>query len=131
MKQLAKNIFQINTGKANVFLIKGNKGLMLIDAGVVGIKNTLEQTLNRNGLALSDVSHILVTHAHVDHVGGLAELQEATRAEVWVHILDAPMVRGEQPVLLPRALESNGARSHDGRHHQSFCGFRATVITCS
>jgi glyoxylase-like metal-dependent hydrolase (beta-lactamase superfamily II) len=31
------------------------------------------------------VSHILITHPHYDHVGGLAELKELTGATVYVH----------------------------------------------
>ena len=31
------------------------------------------------------VSHILLTHAHFDHVGGLAELKEETEAPIFIH----------------------------------------------
>ena len=96
MKTLAKGVYQIDTGKANVFLLEGKDGLALVDAAVYGVKDKLKKTLQKNGFALSDIKHILVTHAHVDHVGGLKELQIATGAEVWAHRLETPFIlRGE------------------------------------
>ena len=35
------------------------------------------------------VKHILLTHAHLDHVGALAEVRESTRAPLGVHPADA------------------------------------------
>lgn len=35
---------------------------------------------------------IVLTHGHVDHIGALAEVQEATGAEVWIHAEDAPQL---------------------------------------
>lgn len=32
---------------------------------------------------------IVLTHGHVDHIGALAEVQESTGAEVWIHAEDA------------------------------------------
>ena len=40
----------------------------------------------------SDVGRILLTHAHLDHLGGLAELVRLTGAEVGVHPLDSRIV---------------------------------------
>lgn len=101
MKKLSTNIFQLDLGKANVFLIKAKDGLTLVDTEVVGAKARLEKKLAKNGFKLNDISRILVTHAHIDHVGGLKELQAATGAEVWAHRLDAPTIRGEAEVPLP------------------------------
>ena len=38
------------------------------------------------------VSHILLTHTHFDHVGGLAELKELTGAPIYVHADAVPML---------------------------------------
>lgn len=40
-----------------------------------------------------DVAAILVTHADVDHIGGVAELAERTGAEVWMPALEAGVLR--------------------------------------
>lgn len=42
--------------------------------------------LDARGWQLTD---ILLTHHHADHVGGVAELREATGARVWGHAVDA------------------------------------------
>lgn len=110
MKKLADNLYHINLQKANVYLFKSKQGLVLIDTSVVGSIKMLEPQLKRNGFQLSDISHILITHAHVDHVGGLAEIQGATRAEVWVHEIDAPFVRVGKP---PPYMEFSGLSLQD------------------
>jgi len=38
------------------------------------------------------ISHILLTHAHFDHVGGLARLKELTDAPIYAHPDSAPML---------------------------------------
>jgi glyoxylase-like metal-dependent hydrolase (beta-lactamase superfamily II) len=97
MKELTNNLYHLNLQKANVYLFKSKQGLVLIDTSVVGSLKILEPHLKRAGFQLQDISHILITHAHIDHVGGLAEIQAATKAEVWVHEIDAPFVRAGKP----------------------------------
>lgn len=38
------------------------------------------------------ISHILLTHTHFDHVGGLAELKQASNAPIYVHAEAIPML---------------------------------------
>ena len=39
------------------------------------------------------ISHILLTHAHFDHVGGLAQLKEETGASIYIHPEAVEMLR--------------------------------------
>lgn len=98
---IGPNIYYLNLGLANAYLIEGQNGLALVDAGGQGALKGLEARLRSSRFRLMDISHILVTHGHFDHVGGLAEVQAATGAAVWAHRLDAPVIRGEAPVVRP------------------------------
>jgi len=41
---------------------------------------------------------IVLTHGHMDHTGALAEVKEATGAEVAIHASDAPYLRSDHPM---------------------------------
>jgi hydroxyacylglutathione hydrolase len=40
-----------------------------------------------------EISHILLTHSHFDHIGGLAQLKEATGAPIYIHPDAVDMLR--------------------------------------
>lgn len=46
-----------------------------------------------------------MTHCHGDHLGGAGELSARWGAPVLAHGLDAPVIRGEQPVPEPLLLD--------------------------
>lgn len=46
----------------------------LVDAGYPGYDEAVLESITRLGLRLVDLAGVLVTHAHVDHVGGVAPL---------------------------------------------------------
>ncbi len=58
---------------------KTNKAA-IIDPGWNG--RLLAETIEENGWELT---HILLTHSHFDHVGGLKELKELTNAPIYLH----------------------------------------------
>jgi glyoxylase-like metal-dependent hydrolase (beta-lactamase superfamily II) len=55
----------------NFFLIKNEQSLTLLDAGIDTNEcwTALLDTLNKNGLELNDITEIILTHHHFDHVG--------------------------------------------------------------
>ncbi|MGD9891862.1 MAG: MBL fold metallo-hydrolase, partial [Dehalococcoidia bacterium] len=75
----------------NVYLIDGGGTLALVDAGsgVAGSPEAIAGWITGHGFALSDVSKILITHMHGDHIGGVAALAAMTGAEVYASSLTA------------------------------------------
>ena len=58
----------------------------LIDCGesVPAVWNALTTGLKDNGLAINDIERLVITHAHVDHMGSAAKIAEEANAKIWV-----------------------------------------------
>ncbi len=111
----------VPVGAVNAFLIAGPDGLTLIDAGFPDKADVILAAVAKLGRAPADVRHIVLTHAHPDHIGSLAALKRATGAETWMHETDAPIAeRGSgfrpmtpAPGLLSKVLFAVFARGGD------------------
>lgn len=71
----------------------------IVDTGIATSPlEGMAPALERLGRRLEDVRWILLTHGHIDHIGGAAALWELTgrRAEIVIHHDDAPMLRSRQ-----------------------------------
>lgn len=74
---------------------EGEKRAFLVDAGADYEK--IRAHLDHYGI--EEVTHILLTHGHFDHIGALAKLKRETGAKVAVHARDASMLRSDQDNL--------------------------------
>lgn len=79
----------------NVFLLRGSRGAVLVDAGMPGQAGQILDQAAAHSLAPEDIRLILLTHAHGDHYGSAAELRERTGAPIAIHAADAAALRGE------------------------------------
>lgn len=93
VNKITKNFYAISLGFVNAFLVEAN-GLTLIDTGIGSSAEKILEAVKQIGYSAADVKHILVSHAHNDHTGSLAELKEATGAPAFMHPLDGDLVRG-------------------------------------
>ncbi len=97
-------------GPVNVYLIKEDP-LTLIDVGpkTEEAASVLRDKLRQNGIQISDVKRIALTHAHEDHCGLAKQMRdEAKNAKIFVHDwetghLFGRMAREEHQNLMTRA----------------------------
>jgi metallo-beta-lactamase class B len=77
------NTWYVGTKGLSSILIESDEGLILIDGGLPQSAALIEANIRNLGFDAHDVKAILVSHAHYDHVGGLAALQRLTGANVY------------------------------------------------
>ena len=68
--ELMPGIHQIDGVTCNVYLIVEPDGLTLVDSGMPGAQKRILAAVQALGHAPRDVRRILLTHQHIDHVGG-------------------------------------------------------------
>jgi glyoxylase-like metal-dependent hydrolase (beta-lactamase superfamily II) len=72
-------------------IIHGPGGVAILDPGPSSTLPVLRQRLNDAGIALRDVTSIVLTHIHLDHAGATGTLvAEHPRLKVFVHERGAP-----------------------------------------
>ncbi|HYY53870.1 MAG TPA: MBL fold metallo-hydrolase [Candidatus Dormibacteraeota bacterium] len=67
--------------------------LTLIDAGLAGSGRVLRRYLERIGRSQAEITRIVCTHNHPDHIGGVREIAFGHEAEVLMHPADAARLR--------------------------------------
>jgi glyoxylase-like metal-dependent hydrolase (beta-lactamase superfamily II) len=81
-------------GVGRVYLIEDADGLTLVDTSVPSAAGKMIRQLRAMNRRPQDVKRILITHAHPDHIGGLARLKEATGAQVIAPAAERMAVEG-------------------------------------
>lgn len=72
--QVADDTFLVNGRAVNWVLVTEGDALTLIDAGYPGDYDDLMTSIGSIGFTPEQITAVLITHAHVDHVGSLPQL---------------------------------------------------------
>lgn len=81
-------IKRIRCGMVNCWIIKGEKGSVLVDTGVVRYRDMLV-----NAARQEDVRLVFHTHGHVDHIGNTAALIEKLSISCSMHEADVELIQ--------------------------------------
>jgi metallo-beta-lactamase class B len=76
------NTYYVGTGGISAVLITSPAGHILIDAGAPRSASQVAAHIRKLGFKVEDIRYILNSHEHLDHAGGIAELQRLSGATV-------------------------------------------------
>lgn len=81
--------FQGRTHAIAAYLIRSGDAVVLVESGPGSTLSALGEGLAREGLAFRDLTHVLLSHIHLDHAGAAGWLSQQG-AQVYVHPVGAP-----------------------------------------
>ncbi|HVU67799.1 MAG TPA: MBL fold metallo-hydrolase [Ktedonobacteraceae bacterium] len=97
VKQLRAGLWQISLPFQDEeeiigsYLLAGNDEVLLIDPGPASTLEALFDGLRTAGFDPQDITHILLTHIHLDHAGATGSLaRRVSKAQVYAHQLGTP-----------------------------------------
>jgi len=80
------------------FLIPHSSGVILVESGPGSTLPALQAALSEKGYSPADVTHVLLTHIHLDHAGAAGWFARQG-AEVYVHPVGAPHLLNPEKLL--------------------------------
>jgi len=86
------NVYWVGTYDLSTYLITTSQGNILINTGFPETVPLIKSGIEQLGFKLSDTKILLSTHAHGDHVAGLAELKKQTGAQMMMMEPDAVLL---------------------------------------
>jgi glyoxylase-like metal-dependent hydrolase (beta-lactamase superfamily II) len=105
-RQIAPGVHQVGPwrqglrkgGYSRSYLFEDEKDgtLTLVDTGWDDDAGAILRYLDDIGRSPAELSHIVMTHYHRSHLGGLARLARMSHAEVCSHKSEAPVIEGKQ-----------------------------------
>ena len=82
---VTETVHLVQGGAVNWTLVADDSGVMLIDAGYPGDRDDVLASLRQLGYQAEDVRAILLTHAHIDHLGSAIWFAKTHGTPVYCH----------------------------------------------
>ncbi len=106
--------YLVSTEHVNWVLVEDGHDLTLIDGGYPANAPDVERSVREIGHQVGDIRGMLLTHAHVDHLGGLVHLAQSHSVDVWTGAREVPHAHRDYlqqlgPLRVPLVLWRHGA----------------------
>ncbi len=93
--KLKENVEMIDGTMAHAYSISCGGKIYLVDTGTKGSGKKIIRFYESVG---KEPDYVLITHYHMDHIGGLEQVMERYKPEVYVPSKEIAIIRHEQPL---------------------------------
>ena len=98
------NLYFVGTKPASTHVVDTGEGLIVFDTGYQHSLYAVIDSMYRIGLKLADVKYIVLTHGHLDHLGGARALRDLTGAKIALGAADRQYANGELDLSYAKEL---------------------------
>ena len=119
--RVAEGVVRLGTDLCNWFLLEADGRVVVVDAGLPAYRPQLERGLAVLGRTPAAVEAVVVTHAHVDHMGSAGTLSRDLGVPVYLHAAERetnrrecsrlPYLRHPQAWIFLTHLKTSGTRA--------------------
>src|SRR5256885_17096443 len=86
----ARMVHRCGTDIVNWYLLEEGGRVTIVDAGCPGYRPQLDAALGAIGRSIGDVEALVLTHAHIDHIGFAQKIQAERGTRVYAHEAEVP-----------------------------------------
>ena len=102
--EITKDIFivggqDITDGRDGCVYLMNLGELILIDTGAGWSVEKIIKNIEKLGFDCKNLTKILLTHCHIDHIGGVPEIKKRFGSKIYIHKLDTPPLENGDPIL--------------------------------
>jgi metallo-beta-lactamase class B len=91
--RIAGDLYYVGTDDLASYLLTTKEGHILINTGLEESVPQLKKNIETLGFKFSDIKILLATHAHYDHVAGMAAIKKATGATLMIQQADVQLMK--------------------------------------
>jgi len=102
--RIADELYFIGAEPVSVHVIDTGSGLILLDTGYPFMLPGILAHMEKLGLSIKNVRHILHSHGHYDHIGCTKQLAAISGAKTWIGAPDRDYVNGKRDLSFAREL---------------------------
>ncbi len=100
LKEVAARVYRLPLMGTSAYLLLEEQ-ITIVDAGWRGNGRRVLESLSAMGRSSEEISYIVSTHNHLDHVGGIGHICQSCPAKVAAHEADIPLMHPNGHWSLP------------------------------
>jgi glyoxylase-like metal-dependent hydrolase (beta-lactamase superfamily II) len=102
--EITKDVFivggpDITDGRDGCVYLMNVEELILIDTGAGWSVENIIGNIKKLGFDPKNLAKIILTHCHIDHIGGAPEIKKRFGSKIYIHKLDAPPLETGDSIL--------------------------------